>query len=121
MAAGLLSYIRDCVERIDRARLRRPRDADDRHWPDVALLQATQGVTQQVDAHATFCIDLDRHEIVAPDAKNIGCLAQRVVAALRDDDREPVMAVVAQRSHHSGAMNAGESITRAQQLVAARP
>ncbi|MCY1525463.1 hypothetical protein D9M68_604420 [compost metagenome] len=95
MAAGLMSNIRNRVERIDRARLRRPRYADDRHRPDVALLQVTHGVAQQVDAHATVCIDPDRHEIVAPDAKDIGCLSQRVVPALRDDDRKPVMAVMA--------------------------
>lgn len=65
MAAGLMSNIRNRVERIDRACLCRPRYADDRHRPDVALLQVTHGVAQQVDAHATVCIDPDRHEIVA--------------------------------------------------------
>ncbi|MNT05640.1 hypothetical protein D3C72_1402670 [compost metagenome] len=82
MAAGLMSNIRKRVERIDRARFRCPRYADNRHRADVALPQVTHGVAQQIDAHATVCIDPDRHEIVAPDAKDIGCLSQRVVPAL---------------------------------------
>jgi hypothetical protein len=121
VAADLLRHIGNGIERVHRAGLSGAGDTDNRHCPDVALLKIAQCLAQQVDAHPPVFIDAYRHQILAANAEDIRRLAQRIMAALRHDDRQPGVTVVPQRRYQPCLVDAREAVARAQRVVAAGP